>query len=37
LPVEFYEAAVHRVIVGDEESDFADVPLVVPVVTLEHD
>jgi hypothetical protein len=31
LPVEFYEVGVHRVIVGDEDSDLPDVLLVVPV------
>jgi hypothetical protein len=36
LPVEFYEVGVHSVIVGDGDSDFAHIPFVVQVVTLEQ-
>ena len=35
LPVDFYEVGLHRVIVGDEGSDCADIPFVVQMVTLE--
>ena len=37
LPVEFYEVGVHRIIVGDDDSDSAVIPFVVEMVTLEHD
>ena len=37
LPVEFYEVGVHRVIVGNDDSDYAVIPFVVQMVTLEHD
>jgi hypothetical protein len=36
LPVEFYEVGMHSVIVGDGDSDFAHVPFVVQMVTLEQ-
>ncbi len=37
MPVEFCDVGVHRVIVGDEHSDFALIPFVVQMVTLEQD
>jgi hypothetical protein len=37
LPVELYEVGVHRVIVGDDDSDFAAIPFVVQMATLEYD
>jgi hypothetical protein len=37
MPVEFYEVGLHRVIVGDEDSDFALIPFVVQMVTPEQD
>jgi hypothetical protein len=37
LPVEFYDVGVHRVIVGDGDSDFANIPFLVQMVTLEDD
>lgn len=36
MPVEFYDVGLHRVIVGDEDSDFALVPFVVQMITLEQ-
>ena len=35
LPVEFYDVGLHSVIVGDGDSDFAHVPFVVQMGTLE--
>jgi hypothetical protein len=37
LPIGFYEVGLHQVIVGDEDSDFALIPFVVQMATLEHD
>jgi hypothetical protein len=37
LPVEFCEVGLHRVIVGDDDSDLAVSPFVVQMITLEHD
>lgn len=35
LPVEFYEVGLHSVIIGDGDSDFAHIPFVVQMITLE--
>ncbi len=35
LPVDFYEVGLHRVIVGDDGSDCADIPFVLQMVTSE--
>ena len=35
LPVDFYEVGVHRIIVGDDDSDLAVIPFVVPWNTTE--
>ena len=36
LPVEFYEVGLHSVIIGDGDSDFAHIPFMVQMVTLEQ-
>jgi hypothetical protein len=36
LPVDFYDVGLHSVIVGDEDSDVAQVPFIVQMVTLDE-
>jgi len=36
LPLEFYDVGLHAVVIGDGNSDFAHVPFVVQMVTLEQ-
>lgn len=36
LPLEFYDVGLHSVIIGDGDSDFAHVDLVVQMVTLDQ-
>jgi hypothetical protein len=37
LPIDFYDVGLHSVIIGDGNSDFAHIPFVVQMVTLEQE